>query len=338
MSETQASAKRNWREGWTPAWIAAFAILALLILVLLAAILWRAREPRPDLVEQRALEERLARNAELESEIAALKAEAGPICPPGLVRGDATSQGNAAKNPQTRASVPAAETAHVAEGTLSNRELVALLNDATAMVLTEGGSASGFFIAPDLLVTNRHAVEDSGGVLYVTSKVLGRVHPARVLATSPSGREGAEDFALVQVADAPARRTLGFSAAVEPLLPVVVAGYPGLTIINDVGFRALLQGDLTAAPELVLNRGEVQAIQRSPEGLEVIAHSGRILQGNSGGPLVDACGRVVGINTYIAVDASQAGQVSYAIAARELARFVSANGARVGLAQSACGG
>ena len=120
-------------------------------------------------------------------------------------------------------------------------------------------------------------------------------------------------------------------------MPVVAAGYPGLTIVHDAGFRALLGGDITAAPELVLNRGEVQALQRSPQGLAVIAHSGRILQGNSGGPLVDGCGRLVGINTYIAVDAAQAGQVSYAISAEELARFAAAHDAPIAAAQSRCG-
>lgn len=346
MTRTHALPKQsNWQEGWTPGWIAAFAILAVAILALLAAVLLHEYGPASDAAEQRALEERLARNAELEREIAAVEAEPDPACPPGLVRSDATPRSGTALSARSEATAPEAEiaptegvTAPTEGATLSNRELVALLNDATALVLTETGSASGFFIAPDLLVTNRHAVEDSGGMIYVTSKALGRVHPGQVLAISPSGTAGAEDFALVRVADAPARRTLGFSGALEPLMPVVAAGYPGLTIVHDTGFRALLAGDITAAPELVLNRGEVQVVQRSPQGLDVIAHSGRILKGNSGGPLVDACGRVVGINTYAAIDASQAGQVSYAIAAAELVRFATEHGAPVNLAQTACGG
>jgi hypothetical protein len=35
----------------------------------------------------------------------------------------------------------------------------------------------------------------------------------------------------------------------------------------------------------------------------------------SGGPIVDACGRAIGMNTYIAVDEQQSGRVSYALAA-----------------------
>jgi S1-C subfamily serine protease len=139
------------------------------------------------------------------------------------------------------------------------------------------------------------------------------------------------------VEGAPARRGLAFSTQIEPLLPVVAAGYPGLTIVHDAGFRALLSGDITAAPELVLNRGEIQALQRSPQGLRVIAHSGRLLHGNSGGPLIDGCGRVIGINTYIAVDAEHAGHVSYAIAAEELVPFLAAHGASGARDEASCG-
>ena len=34
----------------------------------------------------------------------------------------------------------------------------------------------------------------------------------------------------------------------EQLMPVIAAGYPGLTIVHDADFRALLAGDITAAP------------------------------------------------------------------------------------------
>jgi S1-C subfamily serine protease len=336
----------SWRKGWTPAWIAAFAAAAAAILVLLVVLIYREWRADSGSAQGPALEEQRSRNMELERQIAALQAEPLPDCSTESLSSagaDDPRSAAAARTPAPSASASIAPEANGdnsrAEGVaLSTRELVALLNEATALVLSEDGSASGFFVAPDLLVTNRHAVEGSDGMVYVTSKSLGRVHRGRVVAASASGTQGAADFALVRVDGAPARRTLGFSAVIEPLMPVVAAGYPGLTIIHDAGFRALLGGDITAAPELVLNRGEVQALQRSPQGLTVIAHSGRILQGNSGGPLVDGCGRLVGINTYIAVDAAQAGQVSYAISAEELARFAATHGERIALAQSDCEG
>lgn len=320
----------NWRAGWTPAWVAAFALTGLALLVLLAVLAWREWRTSPDAVASPALQERLDSNLTLEREIATLTAQPLGSC------------GSDPADPVTTVRPDISETqptpATPSEKALSNRELVALLNEATAMVLSDGGSATGFFIAPDLLVTNRHAVEGSSRDIYVTSKSLGRVHRGVVLAISDDHGNGAADFALVRVEGAPARRKLAFSTEIEPLMPVVASGYPGLTIVHDAGFRALLGGDITAAPELVLNRGEIQALQRSPQGLRVIAHSGRLLHGNSGGPLVDGCGRVVGINTYIAVDAEHAGHVSYAIAAEELVPFLAAHGADGALAKASCGG
>ena len=46
------------------------------------------------------------------------------------------------------------------------------------------------------------------------------------------------------------------------------------------------------------------------------------MQGSSGGPIVDSCGRAIGMNTYIAVDEQQSGRVSYALAAGGLAGFL----------------
>jgi serine protease Do len=320
---------RGWREDLTAPWIAAFAALAAVILLLVALLVWRQWAAASDGAPDPELQARLAKNEELEEQVAELRATPAPACKAAPAQG------------QAQRAAPAAEPAAAAPpagDTLSNRELVALLNEATALVLTEGGGASGFFIAPDLLVTNRHAVEGPGHKVFVTSKTLGHLHRGKVLAASAGSDYGAPDFALVQVEGGPGRRSLAFSVQIEPLMPVIAAGYPGLTIVHDSGFRALLGGDITAAPELVLNRGEVQAIQRSPHGLEVVAHSTRILQGNSGGPLVDGCGRVVGINTYAAVDARQAGQVSYAIAAGELTRFLAEHGAQPSMAESSCGG
>src|SRR3546814_12594507 len=79
---------------------------------------------------------------------------------------------------------------------------------------------------------------------------------------------------------------------------------------SDVCSSDLIAGDAGPTPDLNLTQGVVQSVQNSPQGVPVLVHTASVLQGNSGGPLVDACGRVVGINTFIAVDAEKSARVS----------------------------
>lgn len=332
--------------------------LALLVaIVLTAAYLWQRK---PIVVERTvpgpvaAVSDELARKAAtlraandaLAAEIAELKRRiVDQLCPPGLIKkaespstGTGPSQsGNAARvaapstAPATVTSAPAKPMAMTALG--------ALLEKSTALVLTEDSSGSGFFIAPDLLVTNRHVVEESKtGKVLVTSKSLGAVRPARIVAVSPSSQTGGADFALLQMGGSgPTPTPLPLATTVDKLQPVVAAGYPGLSLMNDPGFRRLIDGDGRAAPDLNLTTGTVQSLQESPAGGRLVLHTATVLQGNSGGPLVDQCGRVVGVNTFIAVDQEQSGRNSYALAAPALIGFLTGQKVGAAVASGPCG-
>jgi S1-C subfamily serine protease len=63
--------------------------------------------------------------------------------------------------------------------------------------------------------------------------------------------------------------------------------------------------------------------------MPLIVHTASIAKGNSGGPLVDGCGRVVGINTFINVDQSQSAKINYAIRSEAMATFLQGAGASV---------
>jgi serine protease Do len=232
-----------------------------------------------------------------------------------------------------QASPPAPE----GEVALARDVLVRHAEYGIVLVLTQSASGSGFFIAPNLIVTNRHVVQmQQDGRVLITSKSLGHVIPGQVIATTPEGQPGSPDFALIRVVPPQGAAPFALSSIVGKLESIVVGGYPGLVMQHDEGLKRLINGDVNAAPDLNLNDGTVSAIEPSAQGVVQIVHSATVLKGNSGGPLIDRCARVIGINTFIAVDSSQSGRVNYALSAADLAKFLRSNGITAALHETPC--
>lgn len=201
--------------------------------------------------------------------------------------------------------------------------LAQLLEHATVMIATSGpggiGHGSGFFIAGDLVMTNAHVVQGAApNQIFVMSASIGRAVPAQLAAMTrgPGGGDvepGIPDFALLRLPEAvPGAQPLAFSPSVEKLTEVVAAGYPASVVRLEEGMRELSEGRLGTPPELVLTRGSISTIQRLDSGLTVMPHSADISPGNSGGPLIDTCGRVVGVNTFVSHATQVADRVKYA--------------------------
>jgi len=172
----------------------------------------------------------------------------------------------------------------------------------------------------------------------LVSRTLERIRRGRIVAATDNSNPGSPDFALVRLENGEAPGALDINVQPTKLSEVIAAGYPGLVMRGDANFAKLVRdGDLSAAPDLSLTRGTIQSLQSSSAGTPIIVHTASILQGNSGGPLVDACGRVVGVNTFIAVDQQQSGRVSYAIQAQTMGTFVDRNGTAVKRDQRPCG-
>lgn len=201
--------------------------------------------------------------------------------------------------------------------------LAQLLEHATVMIASAGpsgiGHGSGFFIAGDLVLTNAHVVQQADpNQIFVMSRAMGRAVKAQLVSmTRGAGggpvEPGMPDFALLRLPEAVAgAQPLALTPTADKLLDVVAAGYPASVVQVEQGMQELQQGRLGTPPELVLTRGSISTIQRLENGLVVMPHSADISPGNSGGPLVDTCGRVVGINTFVSFATQVADRVKYA--------------------------
>jgi len=185
-------------------------------------------------------------------------------------------------------------------------------------------TGTGFFVTPDIIVTNAHVVAQKNRKVFVTSKALGEPIICEVIAKDENrGR----DYALLK-ANLPAMSAIvapSFASNVRRTDKVGAWGFPHIIGKNDPAYKRLLSGsDISAVPELTYSEGVVSAVlERTPP---LLVHTAPISPGNSGGPLVNAQGQVVGINTMITLDEDSYRQASIAIDAQDLRSFLSAHG------------
>jgi S1-C subfamily serine protease len=143
------------------------------------------------------------------------------------------------------------------------------------------GAGSGVIIAPDGYILTNHHVVHGADALSVTRQD-GTTLEAAVIGTDP-----ATDLAVIRAngSDLP-YAVLGDSRKLKTGQLVIAIG-------NPFGFNSTVSTGVVSA----LGRG-----LRSVEGRlieNIIQHTAPLNPGNSGGPLVDSRGRVVGINTAI---------------------------------------
>ncbi len=239
--------------------------------------------------------------------------------------------------PDRAAAVPPGAVAPSPGGPAFQGTLAELLTQAVVLIIAPGrgpddgtSTGSGFFVAPDLIATNRHVIEGADpNEIVVTSKKLGRTTRARVVAQTPDSEIGSPDIALLRVEGATGIQPLAFSTTAAPLDPVIAAGFPGLLMQSDEAFARLRGGDTSAVPEVILTDGRINAIQSAAGGMKIMPHSAAVSGGNSGGPLADSCGRVLGINTFITANREQVAHANYAQKSDGIVAFIRQNGTDV---------
>ena len=195
----------------------------------------------------------------------------------------------ASRNPAPHAAPPAHNPSAAALPPTSLEELIGRSMPAVVRVETSGSIGSGFFIAPDTILTNEHVV--SGNTLVTIRRPGGGTQTARVDTTS---RE--LDMAVMKISTPdPNQPTLsmGSGSAARPGQEVVALGSP-LGLQNTV------------------TRGIVSAV-REVGGLTLVQTDAAINPGNSGGPLLDRSGQVIGI-TSLGMRSSVAQGLGFAIA------------------------
>ena len=163
-----------------------------------------------------------------------------------------------------------------------------------------GGAGSGVVFTPDgYVLTNSHVV--AGAKRITASFSDGGTSPAALIGDDPDS-----DLALLRLeGDAPAAAALGSAKELQ-------VGQLAIAIGNPLGF----QYSVTAGIVSALGRSLRAQSGRLIDG--VIQTDAALNPGNSGGPLADSRGRVIGINTAIIAGAQN---ICFAVSS-DMAAFV----------------
>ena len=189
---------------------------------------------------------------------------------------------------------------------------------------------TGFSVGGERIVTNAHVVAEA---LNDSSLAIGIVPPeggdavyARIVAVSQRN-----DLALLETTS-----RLG-------LPPLTIAGNPAVSgSVTAIGYpmnvdraQGLGASDIFRPVPPVTATGFLSGRRPSRE-FDTLLHTAPIARGNSGGPLVDDCGRLVGVNSFGAESSGADAEFFFAVSTRELLPFLRANNVAPRINSSPC--
>lgn len=179
---------------------------------------------------------------------------------------------------------------------------------------------TGFAVSPERIVTNSHVIQEA------------QYDPTLFIGIVPSDGDEAVYGRIVSVSE---RNDLALIATTKAmnLPPLTISGNPETSsgVVTAIGYpmnvdraQGLGMADIFHAQPPVKATGML-AGQRPSRQFDTLLHTAPIARGNSGGPLVDQCGRVIGVNSFGAESGGADAEFYFAVSTRELLPFLRAN-------------
>lgn len=193
------------------------------------------------------------------------------------------------------------------------------------------GHGSGVVVAPNMILTNAHVVDEDEYETRISITIVpgegSKTYDAEVVDRSPGN-----DLALIRLRGG-ARLTPAafFTGNVEDGSDVFAIGYPGGVDIA----QGLNAEDMLRPQVPVKTKGSISG-GRSAKEFETLLHTAAIGGGNSGGPLVDPCGRVIGINSFGTISDGSDAEFFFAISDREVRKILARNNIKPRTVDTAC--
>ncbi len=180
---------------------------------------------------------------------------------------------------------------------------------------------TGFAVSSDMIVTNAHVVREALG------------NDGLRIGIVPSD---GEDASYAEVVARDARADLALLRITGPLRlpPLTLSGTPprGSGEVTSVGYpmnvdraQGLTMRDIFRSQPPVKSHGYISG-ERPSRQFDTILHTAPIARGNSGGPLLDNCGRVLGVNSFGSDSDGADAEFYFAVSDRELLPFLRDNG------------
>lgn len=178
------------------------------------------------------------------------------------------------------------------------KKIIEQYRDVVIQIATPHSTGTGFYLRGEsLIVTNEHVVRDNRSVIVYNSKLQKQL--AEVIYVDPK-----YDLAFIRPPHQIDVPLVALRLDPQPTEgePIIAIGHP-----FDLNYTT--------------TKGIISNTQHLLEDVPYLQHDAALNPGNSGGPLIDAAGNIIGINTFIVKDGNNIG---FSLPARLLANTIEA--------------